>query len=378
MTDQALARIETPGVLLDLDRLQRNIRAFQGLATAHDLRVRPHIKTHKCLEIGRMQIDQGAVGITAAKTDEALRFIESGTDSVTVAYPLVVESKLDRLIAASRDREVDLRLVVDSQEGVEAISRVAKKHQTRVGIFLKIDVGLHRCGVEPDDPLLLELARAVEEDSCLDFRGILSHAGQVYGAPDGAAAREIARQEHGLMNQVRQQLEDEGIEVAEVSIGSTPSLLAGDRFEGITEIRPGNYVFMDRTPLRLGLIQPDRVALSVLATVVSANADYFIFDAGSKTLSSDQGAHGMAGMEGFGLAYPEDAFQDESAEMVVAKASEEHGFAARNGLDLPIGSRIRIVPNHSCSVANLAEMYTVVEGGEVVDQWDVAARAQVR
>ena len=378
MANQSLSAIETPCILLEKERLQNNIRLIQESANAQNVNVRPHIKTHKCTQILQLQIDAGAVGITASKTDEALTFINHGIESVTIAYPLVIDSKLDRLIGVSRSRNVDLRLIVDSFAGVDAISRAATRHNTQVNIFLKIDVGLHRCGVREDDPLLMRLAKAIDHDPALNFVGLLSHAGHAYGAPTSDDVRGEARNECQILGRVRQQLEDNGIAVSEVSVGSTPTVLASDSYDGITEIRPGNYVFMDRTPLRFDLISPDQIALTVLATVVSANSDYFIIDTGSKTLSSDLGAHGIAGVEGYGLAYPADRFQDKAHEMIIAKLSEEHGFVARSDFDLSISSKLRIVPNHSCVAANLADTYTVVSGEEVVDQWEIVARGQVR
>ena len=370
--------LETPCVLIDRPRLQQNIRWVQERANAYNLKVRPHSKTHKCVEIARLQQEAGAVGITVAKTDEALVFLRAGIQSVTIAYPLVVESKLDRLLPAAGEVGSELRLVVDSPTGAEAISRAATRHAATIPVFVKIDVGLHRCGLREDDPQLLELAQKIEQHPFLKLAGLLSHAGHAYGAQDAAEVRQIAHEEAGILHRVRDQLERDGIPVPEVSVGSTPTVLASDCYDAITEIRPGNYVFMDRTPLRLGLIEPERIALSVLATVVSSNSDYLIIDAGSKTFSSDRGAHGIAGVEGFGLAYPVEHFQDTGHEIVIVKLSEEHGFIARNGVDLPIGAKVRVIPNHACAVANLTEMYMVVEQDRVVDQWTVAARGKVR
>ena len=376
--DTSLSELETPHILLDQERLQANIHLIQNIANTRGINVRPHIKTHKCLELARQQIDAGAVGITSSKVDEALVFINDGIRSVTVAYPLVVASKLDRLIAAARSHDVDLRLIVDNTAGVNAIAQAAERHEKQISIFVKIDVGLHRCGLNEDDPSLIELTQKILQEPALNFVGILSHAGHVYGAKDGEAARQIAQEECKIMNRVRKKLEGNGIKVSEVSIGSTPTILANDNYDGITEIRPGNYVFMDRTPLRLDLIGLNQIAFSVLATVVSQNSDYFIIDTGSKTLSSDQGAHGIAGMEGFGLAYPVDRFEDKDHEMAIAKLSEEHGFVEREDFDLAIGSTIRLIPNHSCVVANLLDTYTVLKDGQIAEQWDIVARGQVQ
>ena len=378
LLDTSIIELETPHILLDQDRMQANIQLIQDIGNTHGVNVRPHIKTHKCIELARQQIDAGAVGITSSKVDEALVFMNNGIRSVTVAYPLVVDSKLDRLIAAARAHDVDLRLIVDNPVGVDAIAQVAGRHEKQISIFLKIDVGLHRCGLAEDDPSLIELTQKILQEPALNFVGLLSHAGHVYGALGGEAARQIAQEECEIMNRVRKKLESNGIKVSEVSIGSTPTVLANDNYDGITEIRPGNYVFMDRTPLRLDLIKLDQIAFSVLATVVSQNSDYFIIDTGSKTLSSDQGAHGIAGMVGFGLAYPVDRFEDKNYEMVVAKLSEEHGFVERKDFDLAIGSTIRLVPNHSCVVANLLDTYTVLKNGQIAEQWDIVARGQVQ
>lgn len=374
---RSLSELETPHILLDQRRLQANIRLIQNIADTRGVNLRPHIKTHKCLEIARLQIDAGAIGITASKVDEALVFITNGIRSITVAYPLVVASKLDRLIAVARTHDVDLRLIVDSPAGVDAIARAAEYHQIHISIFLKIDVGLHRCGLTEDDPRLVELVQKIVREPALNFLGFLSHAGHTYGAEDMDAARKIAQEECEILMRVRKKLESVGVEVAEVSVGSTPGTLASDSYHGITEIRPGNYVFMDRMPLRLKLIELKQIALSVLATVVSRNSDYFIIDAGSKTLSSDKGAHGMAGMEGFGLAYPVDRFEDKDYEMIVAKLSEEHGFVARKHFDLEVGSKLRLVPNHACVVANLLDTYAVLKDGHIAEQWNIAARGRV-
>lgn len=375
--DQSVLDLETPHILLDQDRLQSNIQLIQDIGNTRGVNVRPHIKTHKCLELARQQIDAGAVGITSSKADEALVFINNGIRSVTVAYPLVVDAKLDRLIAAARTNDTDLRLIVDSAAGVDAIAKVAGRHEKDISIFLKIDVGLHRCGLTEDDPGLVGLVQRILGAPNLNFVGLLSHAGHTYGADDADAARKIAREECEIMMRVRKKLESNGIEVSEVSVGSTPGTLASDSYDGITEIRPGNYVFMDRMPLRLKVIEINQIALSVLATVVSKNSDYFIIDSGSKTLSSDQGAHGMPGMEGFGLAYPADRFEDANCEMIVTRLSEEHGVVIRGDFDLEIGSKVRVVPNHSCVVANLLDTYAVLKGGEIIDQWDIAARGHV-
>lgn len=370
--DSIFDDVETPAVLLDEARMTANLRAMQDLANRHGVALRPHAKTHKSLEIGRRQIGLGASGVTVATLDEALVFLEGGFESITVARPVVSPSKWDRLLAAAKDRDAEVRVVVDSKEGIQVAGDRAAVSGRTVGLFLKIDVGLHRCGLLPEDPRVGELAGMIHDHADLEFRGILSHAGHVYGSKSRDEAAEVAEEERRTMVAVHDALQSDGFPVREVSVGATPAVLATESFEGVTEIRPGNYVFLDLLPIRVGVARVADAALSVLATVISSNEHYFVTDAGSKTLTSDTGVHGMTGNQGFGLAYPETGFLEPDREMVVEKVSEEHGMVRRNGFDLAIGSKIRVVPVHSCPVANLARSYVVLTP-DGFESWPVDA-----
>ena len=371
-----LNSIETPCVLVDHARLLENIAWGQRTADAHRVKLRPHIKTHKSLQIARLQIEAGAVGVTASKADEALVFLRGGIKSVTVAYPQVAPEKVERLLAAAEENGAEVRFLVDSPEGVGPLARAAEQRNRQVGVFLKIDVGLHRCGLQETDPRLLPLVEQIARSRWLRFVGLLSHAGHAYAAADAGQVRAIAEEECALLDRVRSRLEAAGHEVAEVSVGATPTFLASQSYQGITEVRPGNYVFLDRSALRLGLAGPERIALSVLATIVSVNPDYFIIDAGSKVLSSDLGAHGTGMPGGFGTAYPLPDCGSHEQGMAILKLSEEHGFVPREGRSLPVGARLRIFPNHACPVVNLAEEL-VVRKETGFARWPVDARAKV-
>ncbi|NKB66049.1 MAG: alanine racemase [Candidatus Latescibacteria bacterium] len=373
MTASPFDAIETPNVLLDQTLLRANIDQMQDKAQRHGVRLRPHIKTHKSLAIGQLQMDRGACGITAAKVDEALVFAQAGVASVTLAQPLLTAAKLDRLLGQCGSLGTDLRLIVDSRAGLDLLEARAGQLGTEVGVFLKIDVGLHRCGLAEDNGEIDALAARIEAAAGLRWCGLLAHAGHAYGAANADQVRQIAAQERRILLTVRDRLQKQGLPVPELSVGSTPTVLAAEGFSGLTEIRPGNYVFMDHTPLRLGLIEPQQIALTVLATIISKNDEYFITDAGSKTLTSDQGAHGLQGAPGYGTAYAPDDFAARARPLIVAKLSEEHGFVGRGGVDLPLGSRLRIVPNHSCPVANLAGSYCLVNGDQVGETWPVEA-----
>ncbi len=274
-----LRDLDTPAVLLDLEKLESNLTDMQRRADDHDVALRPHAKTHKSIEIGRRQLALGAVGLTVATVEEALVFLRGGVDSITLSRPIASECAVEAALA--------------------------------LGVFIKIDVGLRRCSVDPTSAAPLQLARLVCQRQGLEFRGILSHAGQVYAVDSPAKATEIAEQERTLMMGVRDTVLSEGITVPEVSVGSTPTVLAATSLEGVTEIRPGNYTFFDLLPVRVEVVRETKVALTVLATLISKNNEFFVTDAGSKTLTSDTGGHGMASADGFGAAYPCDRFLDQ-------------------------------------------------------------------
>lgn len=364
--------IETPAVLLDAHRMEANLTSMQRLADTEGVALRPHIKTHKSLEIGRRQLALGAVGVTVASIDEALVFLEGGFTSVTIARPVVTPAKFGRLMKHPEMKNTDLRIVVDSQAGYSTASSAAAGANKTLGIFVKIDVGLHRCGILPDDGRLLTLAKQIDRDPGLDFRGVLSHAGHGYASKSRQEAAQLAEEERVTMLGVRDMLRENGIAAAEVSIGATPTVLASESFEGITEIRPGNYVFLDLLPVNAGVAALADVSFSVLATVISRNDQYFITDAGSKTLTSDAGVHGMTGTRGFGTAYPAWHFLSAPHALTVEKVSEEHGMLGRTDYTLEIGDQVRIIPNHSCPVANLAREY-IVMGPDSRNTWPVDA-----
>ncbi len=372
-----LSDIETPAVLVDEGRLAANIDRMQALADGRGLRLRPHAKTHKSVRIGRMQLAAGAAGLTVAKPSEAAVFMAAGIPSVTVAYPLVDPGKIRRLLATASTFGTDLRLIVDSAEGLGRLEAAVDGAAVRPGVYVKIDVGLHRCGLREGDHRIVDLVAAIHRDPRMGFRGLLSHAGHAYGAAAREAVAEIAESERRSMVRVREAVERAVCAVPEVSVGATPTVLAAEDFEGITEIRPGNYVFLDRTPLRLALAALDSVALTVVATVVSRNPEFLVIDAGSKTLSSDQGAHGAPGAAGFGWGQPLEAFGGPARGFTVARLSEEHGFVHRSEADLPVGAKVRVVPSHACPVANLAGTFWVIRD-RGIEAWPVDAAGKVR
>ncbi|NSZ20020.1 alanine racemase [Agrobacterium vitis] len=364
-------RLDQPRVVVDMPTLRNNITHMAaivgGKAALH-----PHVKTHKSLGIACLQRQAGATGFTAATPHEALMLLRAGFAPVTLAYPLVSLATATTLIEAT-DAPSDIRFIADSSETIDVLSRAAVCCGSRVSVFLKVDVGLHRCGVDPHDSGAVALALAIERDPRLDFAGLLSHAGHAYGAGDPAAIRAIAGDELDLLRALRQKLHMSGIAVPKISVGSTPTLLANAGFDDIDEVRPGNYVFYDLTAVRLGIARRADIALAVAARIVSVNSRYAIANVGSKLLSSDLGAHGTSATNSFGEAW----MQDRTAPLVVAKLSEEHAFLIHDGNCPAIGTPVLILPNHSCPVANLSGGLLAL-GGEGEPPYTLATEGVLR
>jgi D-serine deaminase-like pyridoxal phosphate-dependent protein len=370
----AMAAADTPAVLVDDPRLSANVARMAALAATAGVRLRPHAKTHKSLALARRQMDAGATGLTVAKTAEAELFLAGGIRSVTIAHPLVSPEKIDRALRAASKNGAEVRFIADSESGIDALAGSARAAGRTVPVYLKVDVGLHRCGVDPDSEAALLLARRIAANGALRFAGLLSHAGHAYRLPDGSGLRDIAARERAAMMDLTARLRAAGVDVAEVSVGCTPTVIRNDGFDGITEIRPGNYVYMDRIQVGLGVATLAEVALWVVATVVSVNDRFAIVDAGSKVLSSDRGPHGATSVDGYGLAWRIDR---DTPPMTVASVSEEHGFVEHRGAAPSIGTRVAILPNHACSVVNLARHILVAKPDGTIEAGSVDGRALV-
>lgn len=352
--------MDTPYVLLDRKKLQHNIDAMAAFAAEHGVKLRPHAKAHKLPQVAQLQIKAGACGITVAKLSEAEAMFAAGIEDILLAYPLVGESKLARaknLLAAG----CKLSLLVDSRFGAQQIAALNTPKGTDV--LVKVDSGLHRCGLEPG-PQLDSLVSWLQSLPGINLRGLLTHAGHVYGCSDAAAVAEIGRQEGELMVQTAAEMRARGIPIDEVSIGATPTVFWGAKALGVTEIRPGNYVFYDATQVSLGVVGAERCSLRVIATIVSRPTRHRgIIDAGAKILALDQGAHGSPAVRGYGLL--------ENPHWQLIRLSEEHGVVEGPGLP-PIGSEISIIPNHACPVINLVDRVWLDDG----QSWNVAARGK--
>jgi D-serine deaminase-like pyridoxal phosphate-dependent protein len=370
----SVSALPTPVVVIDRARLERNITAMQARAKAAGVRLRPHAKTHKSPAIAMRQIQAGAVGICCAKLGEAEVFAAAGIGDIRLPYP-IHPSNAKRVLALMD--QVTVSIIVDHPEVAREWSRAMTAAGRRLRILVKVDVGFHRCGVDPSQPDVVDTIRRVAELGGLEFLGLLSHAGHSYLAKSHVEIERIASHEADVLARIASALRDEGTPVAEISVGSTPTARFIGRQPGVTEMRPGNYVFVDRTQVGLGAARADDCAQSIVATVVSRPApDRAIFDAGSKTLAAD-GIRGFGTETGYGLVYPslEAVLPDPTIQ--IERLSEEHATArVPPTCRLEIGHRVRIIPNHSCVVTNLADELWLVDGDTIVERLPVAARGK--
>lgn len=371
---QTIHTMQTPAVLVDTVRLARNIDTMQRGADAAGFLLRPHAKTHKLPSIARQQIARGAVGICCAKPSEAMVFAEAGIEDIRLPYP-VNPSKKDQVLALM-DRARRVSIIVDDAGVATAWAEIMAAAGRRLDVLVKIDVGFHRCGVDPVSPETPHLISLVANLPGLRLRGILSHAGHGYHAANEAALKLIAEEEVNAMTRVAAHMRKKGVEIEEISIGATPTARFSLTHKGPTEMRPGNYVYFDRTQVGLGAASIDDCALTVLSTVVAKHPGRIVLDAGSKTLTND-GARGFSPLPGYGALSPSaDPALAPDDRFILERLSEEH--ATVRTLDgapaLKIGDLVRIVPNHSCTVSNLMEMVHMADGETILESAPVAAR----
>lgn len=357
--------LETPAVLIDLDRLERNIAGMAQRARAGGVSLRPHAKTHKIPEIGWMQMRAGAVGLSLAKTSEAEVFARHGFPDLFVAYPVVSPTKAERLVALSR-RVERLTVGVDSVEGASILSAAATRGGERLRVSLKVDSGFHRVGVAPAEAVAIGTRIAALPGLALE--SVFTHAGQAYHRSDPAEIQKDNATEAAIVLEAARGLRQAGVPIDTVSVGSTPTSRFGFAHEGLTEARPGNYVYLDRTQAGLGTCTFDECAMSILATVVSVSgAERAVLDSGSKTLALDQL---RPKPDGYGLIV--------GTESRLTGLSEEHGIVGiAPGETYRIGQRVRVFPNHACVVSNLHDQVYGVRGENVEAVFKVAARGCV-
>lgn len=360
---------DTPELVIDRSALRRNIDRMAGIAKKAGVALRPHTKTHKMPEVAHMQIEAGAAGLMVAKLGEAEVLVEAGFDDFLVGYPIVGTRKLVRLGLLAERATVTVSL--DSPVVAQGISRMATDHGVTVGILLEVETGMRRIGVQPG-PAAVEAAERIAELPGVEFTGLLTIEGHAYMAPTVTEGRELTLEACSTLAATAAMIRDAGIPVQILSAGSSYTAPFAAEHPEITEVRPGTYVFNDRTQVAHEAVGDDGLAAFVVATVVSRPAaDYAVLDAGTKALTSDQMIVPDAVMS-FGTRYGREGWD-------LVRASEEHSVVSiPPGETIAIGDRVAIVPNHVCPSINLFETATIIEDGSVVDRWQVAARGKLR
>jgi D-serine deaminase-like pyridoxal phosphate-dependent protein len=362
LSDSARARIDTPALVVDLDRMDAAIERMAIEMAEREVALRPHAKTHKSIAVARRQIDAGAGGLTVGTVGEAEVFATAGIDDLFIAYPLVpLGPKAARLRElAGRCR---LRVGVDSETGVRAVAEALGPERGRVRLLVEIDSGGRRSGVAPTTAGGVARAAA---DLGLEVIGVFTHGGHGYAGPEARIA--AADDEVRSLTEAAAALHAEGIEPQVVSAGSTPTAVDSAR-GAVTEERPGTYVFGDRQQVNLGSIAPDAVAAVVAARVVSVNdaERRFVLDAGAKILGKDVAGY----MPGHGEIPELDG-------AVVARVSDYHGVVdlAPDATAPEVGRVVTVVPNHICPVVNYVDSFLVARDGDLVDTWPVDARGR--
>lgn len=364
--------IKTPSLIVDFERMKRNAESIANRAKELNVNLRPHVKTHRCLEIAKLQTEKTGGEIMVSTLSEAHYFSKNGFSDITYGVP-IEKGKFSEVIEIARNTE-KFSVLTDDSETVELLNESAKTENINLDVFVKIDVGYHRCGVEPRTKEAFEIPQKIADSSNLHFAGILTHAGHSYHANSPEKLLEIARTERDKMRNLAENLRGKGLEVPAVSIGSTPTFSAIDNLEGITEFRAGNYIFFDAFQATLGSCGFEDCALTVLAAVIHRDIarQKIVVDAGAVALSKDRGAVEFDSNCGYGRVYD---LAGNDLNLRVESLSQEHGeisVADEKFFDkLKIGSRIRILANHSCLTALQHSHYQIFDDGKIVDKWEI-------
>lgn len=361
-----LTELATPSLLVDVERCEANIRRVAGTFRDAGIALRPHLKTSKCLEVVSRQRDAGATGFTCSTPAEVEAFGSAGFSGLLWAHQPVGAAKVAFAVDAALRWGVTL--IADSEAVACPLSDEAVRRGAVVPVLLDVDTGQHRTGVDPADAV--EVGRALSALPGLRLAGVLTHEGHLGGyGPDRAGLEAAGRGVGELLGAVAGRLRDAGMPCDVVSVGSTPGMTTAPYASGVSEARPGTYVYFDANQVRVGSATVDQCALTVLARVISRQRDgHAIIDAGLKAMSSDSISPGI----GVGLVGDLDARP--LADVTFPTANEEHGFLTGEGVNrLRVGDLVRIIPNHACGTTNMWSRLHAV-GPDSVEIWPIVAR----
>ncbi len=372
-TTPGFGLLETPALLLDTARMDNNIERMRDRMGRHGVRFRPHVKTNKCLEVTQRLLVAGARGITVSTLREAEYFSAHGIQDILYAVCLS-PNKLGHALRL-RESGVKLSVIVDSVEMARQLNPQALSGDARLQVLIEIDSDGHRSGVQAASPDLLAIAEALRSQG-LDVGGVMTHAGDSYNCRSLDAIRTLAEQERAAVVLAAQRLRAAGHGCPVVSVGSTPTALFADHLDGVTEVRAGVFVFFDLVMAGLGVCRLDDIAVSVLATVIGHQHEkgWTLTDAGWMAMSRDRGTSKQAVDQGYGVVCSADGLPLD--DLLMVDANQEHGIIARRPGStaagappfLPIGSQVRILPNHACATAAQFPSYQTLDAGQCLTE----------
>ncbi|UZS69265.1 DSD1 family PLP-dependent enzyme [Pseudomonas syringae] len=365
--------LDTPVAVVDVARMIRNIERMQTRAASQGVRLRPHVKTTKCPHVVKAQIQAGAQGITVSTLKEAQAFFENGVTDILYAVAMA-PTKLSKALELRR-AGCALIIVTDSLAGARAIVEFGRAHDERFEVFIEIDSDHHRSGVRSEDPLLVEIANVLHQGDAV-LKGVMTHAGESYKLNTLEALQEIAELERSECVKAAEAIRSAGLPCPEVSVGSTPTALSAVHLEGVTELRAGVYVFFDLVMHNVGVCALEDLALTVLTTVIGHQPDkgWIITDSGWMAMSRDRGTQSQQRDFGYGLVCESNGEVIEG--LLLRSANQEHGVASfEPGMNVdvetlyPIGTRLRVLPNHACATGAQYQAYEAVHAKGEVDHW---------
>ena len=371
---EKIDELDTPALILDLDVLENNIKRMSNICKKSNVKLRPHIKTHKMPIIAHLSIDAGAVGIAVSKLGEAEVMEASGIKDIMVANQIIGERKIKRLINLSR--RIKISSLVDSIEGARMLSEIAAKEGINLTVYLEINIGMNRCGVKSGESAV-EMAKSISLLPNLNLVGVLGFRSVWYKQLqkyDQNIIWKLGIEEGKILVENAEKIRKAGVQITEVVAGSTPTSAAASTVPGVTEVQPGTHVFNDIMTVSVGGCEVKDCAASVIVTVTSKpTARRAIIDAGTKTLVGDYGSECFPSIvEGHGLI-------KNKTDVILKNYSEEHGeLLLDSNCDINIGDRLEIIPNHICPVVNTFDEIIGVRNGRIEVVWPILARGKVK
>ncbi|MBT2336859.1 DSD1 family PLP-dependent enzyme [Variovorax paradoxus] len=369
----SLATLDTPAALVDLPRMQHNIERMQARMNSLSKRFRPHVKTTKCTPIVRAQLAAGAQGITVSTLKEAEQFFADGVTDILYAVGMA-QHRLPQALALRR-KGCELKIITDSVASAGVIAEFGRMHEEAFEVWIEIDTDGHRSGIKPEEAALLEVGHALLAGG-MRLGGVLTHAGSSYELDTPEALAAMAEQERAGCVRAAERLRAAGLPCPVVSVGSTPTALSAQQLDGVTEVRAGVYVLFDLVMKNIGVCAAPEIALSVLTTVIGHQADkgWAIVDAGWMAMSRDRGTQKQKRDYGYGQACSVDGQVLEG--YVLSGANQEHGILSREGTPdtdiaarLPVGTQLRILPNHACATGAQFPEYHALSHDGTLTTW---------